>query len=649
MICPFSFILPRTSAMRSLSPRSVRTALPLGLLALLAACTDESSPLIAPPASESRNEIEVQALTCTVDVQAATVACVDKTGVPADSVSWARLATSNGGYAGGTLTFDVTVQNLLPQTMGVARSGEYDGAGVRVFFTQPPEVTSGTGTVTVNGAETGKFTRAGQLFYRYPQSLAPNQVSAPRQWSFSVPATVNTFRYTVRVAAGVQYPQGWVELPQGSVLRVDRGGTRLLKAVVRNALGQNVTATAPPVAWSVADSSVATVSGSTLTGAAVSGLSSVTATSGTLSASARVEVGAPFTQIAAGENHTCALASTGRAYCWGSNTYGQVGDNSYIDRDTPTRVATTLTFTQVTTGGHHTCALTAAGQAWCWGLNYAGELGDNSITRRTIPVAVQQGATAFVRIAAGEFSTCAQTSAGTWCWGSNGFGQLGTGTMYGNRLVPVEVQQRGFAYQDITAGRNHYCARESGRLVFCWGGNAEAGQLGDDSYQHRPAPVRVRQGTERFAQMTGGDFTSCALTPAGQAWCWGYNDFGQLGDNTDIGRKTPVAVQQGETSFVQISAGGYFACALTAAGQGWCWGYNGMGNLGNNSGLWRSLTPMEVQQGGAVFAEITTGFRHACARTPTGRAYCWGFNEYGQLGTDSNLGRPFPVPVVRAP
>lgn len=638
----------RTLSMASRSSRFVRGVLPLGLLALFAACTDES-PLIAPPGPASRADLAVQALTCTVEVGAGTVSCVDRTGLPADSAAWVRLANGNGGYAGGILTYDVTVQNMVPQTLGVSRSGEYDGAGVRVFFSELPVVTSGTGTVTVNGAETGKFTRAGQLFYRYPQTLKPNEISAPRQWSFSVPETVNTFRYTVRVAASVQHPQGWVELPQGSLLRVDRNGTRVLKAVVRNALGQDVTSTAPPITWSVADSSVATVAGSTLTAAAISGMSSVTATSGTLAASARLEVGAPFTQIAAGEYHTCGLTSTGRAYCWGRNDSGQLGDNTYLNRSTPTRVATTLSFVQVTTGAYHTCALTAAGRAVCWGSNWSGALGDNTTTNRDSPVPVQQGATTFARITAGLGSTCAQTAAGqSWCWGFNGFGQLGDGTIAVNRHVPVAVQQRGIAYADITGGWSHYCARSSPRLVFCWGGN-DGGQVGDSTYVHRVAPVRVRQGTERYVQMTGGTLLTCALANTGQAYCWGMNDNGQFGDGTDTSRNTPVAVHQGGNSYVQVSAGGFYACGLTAAGQAWCWGHGTSGQLGDSGGTNR-YTPVAVQQGASAYVEITTGFRQTCGRTAAGRVYCWGSNDHGQLGDGSGYpGRGAPVAVQRAP
>jgi alpha-tubulin suppressor-like RCC1 family protein len=263
-------------------------------------------------------------------------------------------------------------------------------------------------------------------------------------------------------------------------------------------------------------------------------------------------------------------------------------------------------------------------------------------------VAVQQGGTVFARITAGLGSTCGQTAAGqSWCWGFNGYGQLGDGTVV-NRHVPVQVNQRGIAYEDITGGWTHYCARSSPRLVLCWGGN-DGGQIGDSTFQHRSAPVRVRQGTERYVQMSGGHLLTCALSGTGQAYCWGWNSNGQLGDDTDVSRRTPVAVQQGATKFVQISAGGFYACGLTAAGQAWCWGHGTSGQLGDNAGTNR-FTPVAVQQGGSAYVEITTGFRQTCGRTAVGRVECWGDNTYGQLGNATTFGAVLaPVAVQPAP
>jgi alpha-tubulin suppressor-like RCC1 family protein len=642
--------------MRSVVLRSIRRALPAGLLALFAACTDQSSP-IHPPMAESRDEIEIQTLSCTANVRTGTASCVEEMDKGAETTPsiilnpagrWVRLLTSNSSYAGEVLTFDVVVQNLVPQTLGVARSGEYDGAGVRVFFAELPVVTSGTGSVSVNSAETGKLTRAGQLFYRYPQTLGRGETSAPRQWSFNVPATVNSFRYRVLVAASVQYPQGWVEIPHGSILRLDRGGTRRLKAVVRSAMGQDVTASAPPVSWSVADPSVATVAGSTLTGAAISGLSSVTATSGNLSATARIEVGAPFTRITAGGDHTCGLTSKGRAFCWGRNVLGELGDHTNTDRNTPTRVATDVEYAQIEAGYYHTCALNSAGRAWCWGYNVRGGLGDGTTTARNTPGAVKQGATTFTTISTGVLATCAVASTGqAWCWGHNSSGQLGDGTTQ-HRLLPAAVQQRGVPYDSITTNGEHTCGTASPRLAFCWGDNTY-GQLGDTTQQPSLIPGLVTKGTERYVQISAGEAFTCARSRAGQAFCYGLNTSSQLGDNTTTSRRTPVAVHQGGTRYVQVTAGGAHACGLTAAGQTWCWGNNQHGQLGDNTRLARR-TPVAVRQGTRTFVEIRAGIFHTCGRTAAGRVYCWGWNTSGQLGDGTNAAaRVAPVPVQRAP
>src|SRR5664280_1169219 len=94
-------------------------------------------------------------------------------------------------------------------------------------------------------------------------------------------------------------------------------------------------------------------------------------------------------QVVTGYAHTCALAPSGQAYCWGLNGYGQLGDNSTTDRSTPVAVQQGgVTFTSITGGGWHTCGLTGAGAAWCWGYNGNGQLGDNTTTEQHTPVTV---------------------------------------------------------------------------------------------------------------------------------------------------------------------------------------------------------------------------------------------------------------------
>jgi alpha-tubulin suppressor-like RCC1 family protein len=125
--------------------------------------------------------------------------------------------------------------------------------------------------------------------------------------------------------------------------------------------------------------------------------------------------------------------------------------------------------------------------------------------------------------------------------------------------------------------------------------------------------------------------------------------FGQVGDNTTTRHhRAPVSVVQGAVTFAGISAGTDFTCGRTSAGQAWCWGRNQEGQLGDNTVANRAA-PVAVQQGGLAFAELAAGELHACGRTAAGRLYCWGDNLWGELGDNTRVDRRTPVAVQRAP
>jgi alpha-tubulin suppressor-like RCC1 family protein len=302
---------------------------------------------------------------------------------------------------------------------------------------------------------------------------------------------------------------------------------------------------------------------------------------------------------------------------------------------------------QVVTGYVHTCALAPSGQSYCWGYNSNGQLGDSTATSRSIPVAVQQGGVTFTSITAGGWHTCGLTSAGAaYCWGSNWASQLGDSTAT-SRSIPVAVQQGGMTFTSITAGDRDTCGLTPSGQSYCWGYNNE-GELGDSTATSRSIPVAVQQGGVTFTSIIAGNVHTCGLTGAGQAWCWGYNAYGQLGDTTTTDRHTPVAVQQGGVTFASITTGAWHTCGLTSAGAAYCWGYNGNGQLGDNTTT-QSLTPVAVQQGGVTFTSITGGFDHTCGLTSAGAAYCWGYNVYGQLGDNTTADRHTPVAVGGGP
>lgn len=351
------------------------------------------------------------------------------------------------------------------------------------------------------------------------------------------------------------------------------------------------------------------------------------------------------TSLTAGNSHTCALTVTGAAYCWGNRFSGQVGDGStaFPYPSTPVPVAGGITFASLAAGLWHTCGLTGAGAAYCWGDNTYGQLGDESTTQRTTPVAVR-GGIAFESLVAGYGHTCGLTLTGAaYCWGGNYIGQLGIGA---SDTLPHPAPMAvvgGLRFVSLTAGAIHTCGLISSGAAYCWGDNYE-GELGLGSYDSlaHTAPVAVGGGFAFSSLVAAQNFT-CGLTSTGVAHCWGWNTDGELGDGSTTNGDLPGAVAGG-LIFASLTARGQHTCGVSTAGVGYCWGDNYYGQVGDSATVYRS-TPAAVA-GGLAFATLAAGQDHTCGLTVAGAAYCWGGNYAGQVGDGSNTQRHTPTAVV---
>jgi len=181
---------------------------------------------------------------------------------------------------------------------------------------------------------------------------------------------------------------------------------------------------------------------------------------------------------------------------------------------------------------------------------------------------------------------------------------------------------------------------QSSKGVWCWGHN-QYGQLGDGTTTHRLTPVQV-QNLSDVVQVTEGFYHTCALKEDGTVWCWGRNSEGQLGDGTTTNRLTPVQVNN-LSGVVQITAGDLHTCAVKQDGTVWCWGYNRYGQLGDGTTTNR-LTPVQVKNLSNV-VQIAAGHLHTCALKQDGTVWCWGNNSDGQLGDGTTTNRYTPVQV----
>lgn len=363
-------------------------------------------------------------------------------------------------------------------------------------------------------------------------------------------------------------------------------------------------------------------------------------------------------RLSAGSDDACIIRANGDALCWGYDGNGERGDGrSTTDpQAAPTAVvqAETGALASIDMGYIHTCALATDGRAFCWGDNSRSQLGGASGMRQREPVAVA-GAMQFGALSVGAYHACALDAAGdAHCWGDNQAGQLGLGTTGGVQSSPVPAGG-SLAYSWIAAGKSHTCALDTQRQAYCWGEGGD-GQLGRDSTGDSNSPVAV-DSTEQFRSIEAGTTFTCALTTDDRALCWGSGGRGELGDGRQQDSNVPVPVAGG-LRFASLTVAGedapgfnpaQHACALTYAGDAYCWGSNEYGQLGtSDAGLARALEPVSVDQSvSGPLVELIAGFGFTCARDENDGAWCWGFDGTGELGAGpGRQDSPTPVRVL---
>jgi alpha-tubulin suppressor-like RCC1 family protein len=351
--------------------------------------------------------------------------------------------------------------------------------------------------------------------------------------------------------------------------------------------------------------------------------------------------GHPVTAVAASGKHSCAIADQ-RAYCWGSNWYGGLGNNSTVDSAVPVAVTTSgvlngKTVTAISAAGAYqvenppetqTCVV-ASGHAYCWGNNLHGNLGNGSTAESSlIPVAVSTAGVlagkTVTAVAVGDTHACAVADAKPYCWGDNTSGQLGNGTTNSGSSVPVAVTMTGLlAGKVVTAiatGDRHTCVIADS-APYCWGNNSN-GELGNSSTTSSTVPVAVTKNAAlaglTLTGISAGSAHTCAIADT-RAFCWGSNGSRQLGDGTSVSRNAPTAVltsgAMSGATVTAISAGSFTTCAVASA-QAFCWGADYQGSLGDG-GATPASGPSAVDTSGVLagrtVAAIAVGTQHVVA------------------------------------
>lgn len=344
------------------------------------------------------------------------------------------------------------------------------------------------------------------------------------------------------------------------------------------------------------------------------------------------------TQIAAGENATCALLPSRQVMCWGANAKGQLGiGNSAIARiPVPVLVPGLTDIRQVGVGADHACALRGNGTVWCWGESIYGQLSVASVGNHA-PSPVQiPGVTTATQLTTGKYHTCVRTAAGgVQCWGNNTpYGQTGGGPTTSLVTLPLT------GVSEVRAGGLHTCARLSDGTVRCWGWNkfGQSGGVPSDDPTLTPTAV---PGISTAQELALGENFSCARLSDGNAACWGNGGQGQLGDGSNASSTTTPQQVTDLGTIVSISSGHSAVCAAYSDASVRCWGSDFFGPFGDGTSGDGSTTPVASFLGPARVVGL--GGSTGCAIRTTGRVACAGRNNEGQLGVGSTTLSASPV------
>ncbi|MBM4055222.1 MAG: RCC1 repeat- and reductase domain-containing protein [Planctomycetes bacterium] len=342
--------------------------------------------------------------------------------------------------------------------------------------------------------------------------------------------------------------------------------------------------------------------------------------------------------LSAGGYHSLALDSTGSVWSWGKNTQGQLGRSD--DNDKPGKVIVEdeeVVFASVAAGENHSLALSSSGEVWAWGENDDGQLGDNSTNESDTPLKIdsfyfeptdENDTVIATAIAAGKNHSLALLPDGSvYAWGSNENGQLGQSFLT-ESLIPLKVEELSdTVIVAIAAGDDHSLALSEDGEVYAWGSNKK-GQLGDESISDiSHTPVSIEELEEIQSIAAGGTF-NLALDNDGNVWAWGNNELGQAGNSSGGILNEPAQIVNLST-IDKIAAGESHSLAIKSETI-YAWGNGKDGQLGIGLKLTTSI-PQKLSKPREAMG-IAGGKLHSLALDANGEVWAWGNNSYGQLG-----------------
>ena len=345
-----------------------------------------------------------------------------------------------------------------------------------------------------------------------------------------------------------------------------------------------------------------------------------------------------WSEIIAGVYYSMATKTDGTLWAWGLNTSGQLGQNDTVTaRSSPVQIGTLTNWSKVGAGTYNSFAIKTDGTLWGWGYADSGRLGLTNSKLTLNKVDVWKSTQSYE---AGENHFATVLSNGTlWAWGLNQYGAIGNNST-ANRSFPVRIGNEA-NWSKVAAGQSHTLAIKTDGTLWGWGINS-AGELGDNSTSTTSSPVQIGTLTN-WASVSGGSSYTMAIKTDGTLWGWGYNGTGNIGDSTTITRSSPVQIGT-DTNWSSVSSNGYIATsAIKTDGTLWSWGWNNFGELGDNTTVNKS-SPVQI---GTLtnWASVAAGYGFKLSVKTDGTLWSWGYNANGGLGDGTTINRSSPVQI----
>ena len=513
-------------------------------------------------------------------------------------------ATSGGSSKTASVTVDQVPDSITLSPVSLSFASLADTATITPTVKDANDSTIVSPTVTWVSSDTLKATVS-----------SAGLVTSKADGTTTITATSGSKSATV--TATVTQVSSSLTLSTDSVSFSSLSDTTTITATLKDA--NDSTMAGATFTWTSSNTSVATVSTSGLVTSVADGTATITATSDSKDATATVTIDR-WISISTGQLGSCGVTTSGKAYCWGGNAGGQIGDGTTTTRNIPTLVSGGHSWKSISSGGGddpNTCAITTDGAAYCWGNNDMGKLGEGTReTDRLIPTLVLGGHTWDV-ISNGQTNTCGVTTDGAaYCWGMPNFGQNGNGDIENDKYSPSLVSG-SHTWATIDVGYQYACGVTTGGDAYCWGDNGYGS--GQSSEVSTPQLV---SGGHTWKSSISAHMRTYSVTTAGAIYYWAGG--------------APVFVSDSQTWDV-VSDRALHRCALTTAGAAYCWGDDGYGKLGSGNTVKTDQTAPFLVTGGHIWNSISAGMgEHTCGVTTAGVGYCWGRSTGGRLGGASD-------------